>query len=219
MESFLKNVLTNKGNEYTHRYFVRFGKGQYNRRFLISLDRGASKIKIRASFELANDIVNFVNEINKNLKFSGKILIKDKVSGLEGKKKAGFFVYEISESSIEQFENAYYYLLDVNHSEIILKIKKSLPKPGKAEKKIDDKFCALDLDLKYLPQVKETFFWDVPDCKKAKIEHDVIIKEIEFPKNEKDPVKVRELAKRIGKIVRRINFDGKDTAKEYAIAA
>ncbi|MEK6849955.1 MAG: hypothetical protein AABX85_00075 [Nanoarchaeota archaeon] len=107
----------------------------------------------------------------------------------------------------------------MNHSEILLKIKKSLPKPGKAEEKIDNKFCALDLDLKYLPQVKETFFWDVPDCKKAKIEHDVIIKEIEFPKNEKDPVKIRELAKRVGKIVRRINFDGKNAEKEYAIAA
>lgn len=219
MESFLKKVLTNKGDEYTHRYFVRFGKGQYNRRFLISLNKVAGKIKIRASFELANDLVKFVSEINKNLKFSGNILTKDKVSGFEGKKKAGVFVYEISESGIDQFENAYYYLLDLNHPEIVLKIKKNLPKPGKAEEKIDDKFCALDLDLKYLPQIKETFFWDVAECKKVKIEHDVIIEEIEFPKDEKDPVKIRELAKRVGKIVRRINFDGKDTSREYVIAA
>ena len=217
MESFIKKILEGKNSPETHRYFIRFGKGNYNRRFLISVDRG-KKIKIRASFELANDLVTLVNEI-KDVKFSGKVLMKDKIQGKEGKKKAGVFLYEIEESKIEEYENAYYYLLNVNDSEIELKIKKALPKPGKNEEKIDDKFCSLDLDLKFWPKVKEVFFWDVPECKKAVIEHDLIITDIKLPEGEKDPVKIRENALRKGKIVRRMKIDGNDIKEEYSIAA
>src|SRR3989344_4623800 len=109
MDSFLRKVCENKGDEDSHRYFLRFGKGNYNRRFLISFQKGI-KIKIRGSFEWANDFVNFVNE-NKDLKYSGKVLTKSQISGQSGKKKAGVFVYEIQEGSIKEFENAYYYLL------------------------------------------------------------------------------------------------------------
>ena len=217
MQSFLKKVLSQKGDEESHRYFVRFGKGQYNRRFLISVNRG-TKIKVKASFELANDLVEFVKE-NKEVKFSGTILSKEKIAGKEGKKKKGLLAYEISNSSIKEFENAYYYLLDVNDSDIVLKIKKSLPKPGKAEEKIDDKFCSLEIEPKYWPALKEVFFWDVPESKKAEIEHNVIINEIVIQKNEKDPLKVRELAKRKGKMIRKIIFDGKTLEKEYPIEA
>ena len=57
------------------------------------------KIKIRGSFEWANDFVNFVNE-NKDLKYSGKVLTKSQISGQSGKKKAGVFVYEIQEANV-----------------------------------------------------------------------------------------------------------------------
>ena len=218
MESFLKKVLTRNGDADSHRYFVRFGKGDYKRRFLISLNKG-TKIKIKTSFEFANDLVRFVNE-NKKLKFSGKVLTKEKIAGKEGRKKAGLFVYEISESSIEEFENAYNYLLDANDSEIVLKIKKSLPKPGKNEEKIDDGFCSLLVDVKYWATLKNAFFWDLPDSvKKASIEHELKINEIILPKEEKDPVKVREKALRKGTIVRKMVVDDKETRKEIPIEA
>jgi hypothetical protein len=217
MESFIKKVLTGKSDEDSHRYFMRFGKGDYKRRFLISLNRG-TKIKVKTSFEFANDLVKLVNE-NKNVKFSGKILTKSKVEGMEGRKKAGVFVYEVSECSINKFENAYYYLLDVNDADIVLKIKKALPKPGKDEEKIDDGFCSLTADARYWPVLKNTFFWDVPECKKAEIEHELKINEIITPKGEKDPAKVRELAVRKGSIVRKMIIDGKESSKETPINA
>ncbi|HLF54013.1 MAG TPA: hypothetical protein VI544_02430 [Candidatus Nanoarchaeia archaeon] len=217
MESFLKRVLAGKSDADSHRYFMRFGKGDYKRRFLIRLNRG-EKIKVKTSFEFANDLVKFVNE-NKNVKFSGKVLTKDKVSGKEGKKKAGVFIYEVSECSLNEFENAYYYLLDVSDSEIVLKIKKSLPKPGKNEEKIDEGFCSLLVDKRYWPALKETFFWDIPECKKASIEHELKISDIVLPKGEKDPVKVRELAKRKGIIIREMEIDGKKSSKEIAVEA
>ncbi|MDP1695500.1 MAG: hypothetical protein Q8L29_01150 [archaeon] len=218
MESFLKRVLMGKGDSESHRYFVRFGKGDYKRRFLISLNKSA-KIKVKTSFEFANDLVKFANE-NGERKFSGKILSKEKISGKEGKKKAGLFLYEVSDVNIKEFENAYYYLLDSEDSEMTLKIKKSLPKPGKNEEKIDDGFCSLILDLKYWNKLKEIFFWDLPEnAKKAEIKHELIINDIILPENEKDPVKIREFALRKGKIIRKINMDSKETEKEFSIEA
>lgn len=217
MECFLKKILNGSSDSESHRYFIRFGKGDYKRRFLLSVSRG-NKIKLKGSFELANDFVRFVKE-SKDVKFSGRVLTKEKVPGKDGKKKAGVHVYEIEESSISEFENAYYYLLNANDSDIVLKIKKSLPKPGKDAEKIDDSFCSLELDMKYWPKLRETFLWDLPECKKAVIEHELIINEIVLPAGEKDPVKIRELAKRKGKIVRKITADGKEDSKEYPLEA
>tara|TARA_Y100000310_G_scaffold345152_1_gene462210 strand:- start:1460 stop:2113 length:654 start_codon:yes stop_codon:yes gene_type:complete len=217
MESILRKVIEGRGDEETHRYFVRFGKGDYKRRFLIKFNKG-KKIKIRGSFEWANDFVAFVKE-NKDVLFSGKVFMPDKIPGLEGKKKGKSFVYEIEESSIEEFENAYVYLLNVNSDDIVLKIKKSLPKPGKNEEKIDDKFCSLDLDLKYWEKVREVFFWDISDCKKCEIEHELRISDIEMPSGVEDPEKIRELAKRKGKIIRKITCDGKEQEKESELIA
>ena len=217
MESFIKKILTGKSDEESHRYLVRFGKGQYKRRFLIKLAKSA-KIKVKTSFEFANDLVRFVNE-NKKVNFSGKVLTKEKVNGKEGRKKAGVFVYEVSECSLEEFEKAYYYLLDVNDSEIVLKIKKSLPKPGKNEDKIDDGFCSLIVEPKYWNALKNAFFWDVPECKKAEIEHELNIDEIVMPKGESDPVKIREKALRKGTIVRKMNIDGKEISKKTPLEA
>lgn len=212
MNSFLKKVLTGNSDIDSHRYFIRFGRGDYKRRFLISLNRG-EKIKVKTSFEFANDLVKFVDE-NKKISFSGKILTKEKIPGREGRKKAGVFVYEVEKCSIKEFGNAYYYLLDADDSEIVLKTKKSLPKPGKDEEKIDDGFCSLTLDKKYWPVLKDAFFWDVPDCKKASIEHELKISEIVLPKGESDPAKIRELATRKGTIVRKIDADGRESSKE-----
>ncbi len=217
MECFLRNIVENKSNEESHRYFVRFGKGQYDRRFLMSFNK-SEKIKVKTSFEFANDLVNFVNGLG-NKKFSGKVFTKEKMAGMEGKKKGSVFLYEISDSGIDNFDKVYFYLLDCEDKELTLKIKKSLPKPGKDAQKIDDGFCTLVIDAKYWQDLKSYFFWDVPDCKKAVITHTLKINDIIFPKGEKDPVKIRELAKRKGFIIKKMNLDGKETEKEYPIEA
>lgn len=217
MESFIKKVLAGKNDEDSHRYFVRFGKGDYKRRFLISLAKGA-KIKVKTSFEFANDLVKFVNEIKK-LRFSGKILSKEKISGKEGKKKAGVFVYEVTDCFLDEFKNVYYYLLDAEDSEILLKIKRKLPKPGKEGDKIDDGFCSLIIEQKYWTALREAFFWDIPECKKASIEHEIKINEIILPRGEKDFVKIRELALRKGTIIRKMISDGKESSREISFEA
>jgi hypothetical protein len=218
MESFIKNVILKKIDPESKRYFLRYGKGDYKGRFLLSFDVAGEKIKLRSSFEFANDLVKFVNELNNQLRFNGKILTKNKIEGKLGRKKAGLLVYEVSDCDINEYPNAFYYLLDGGNNDISLKIKKGLPKPGQNESKIDDKFCALDINIKYLKQVKEAFFWDVSEGKKTIIEHEIIVDGVEFPKGEKDPVKIRENAIRKGKILRKINIDGKDNVIEYELS-
>ena len=214
MESFLKKAVEKKIDEDTKRYFLRFGKGKFNRRFLISFNKG-NKIKLKGSFEWANDFVIFAKE-NGVHKFSGKVMTRDKIPGMDGKKKGGVFVYEIEEEGIENFKNVYYYLLNANNSDIVLNEKKALPKPGKDAEKIDDGCCVLELDLKHWDVVKKTFFWDAPECKKCVIEHTLEINNIDIPSNTAAE-KIRERAVRKGRIIRKMECDGKMIEKIYEI--
>ena len=200
---FIKKIFEKKGEE-AHAQFVRFGKGVYESRAVLSLMK-TSKVKVKSSSEFANDFVRLAAGLG-DFKFSGIVLSKIELD-LPGKKKAGIYEYEFSGNSkqvLDIINKAYYLLLDVNDINLNLKIKKKLPKPGKGENKVDDKFCSLEADLKYWAQIKDFFFWDIPECCKCKISHEYEINEIVIPKNEKDFEKIRLNAKRKGKLRRKI---------------
>jgi len=213
MESFIKRLFKGEKDDSVHRQFVRFGKGKYEQRALLNLQKG-SKIKLSGSFEYANDFVKLVSELG-DVKFSGKVLSKTELD-LPGKKKAGIYEYDF-EGSSQDVKNldVYNMLLDGEGEGISLKIKKKLPKPGKSgEGKVDDKFCKLEADLKYWPKIKEAFFWDIPDAKKIKASHCYIIEEIVLPPDEKDPEQMRLKAKRKGKIIRGCIVDKQERKEE-----
>jgi hypothetical protein len=217
--NFIKEIFQGKSGNFAHSQFIRFGKGEYGRRALLSLWKTKS-IKIKGSFEYANDFVLFVAELGE-VSFGGNILSKEEIPEIKaiGQKKVGKWIYEvenISSSEIKKIaQKTYYFLLNGEGNGIKLKIKGKLPKPGKDEEKVDDKFCQMELDEKYYKTAKENFAWDLPDGKKTEIEHKFIINEIIIPKNgEKDFAKIREIAKRKGKIIRMANVDGKEIKKE-----
>ncbi|MBI2449868.1 hypothetical protein HYV49_06275 [Candidatus Pacearchaeota archaeon] len=217
MDCFIKKIFSNHPDEFVHRQFVRFGKGKYEQRAVIELRKG-NKIKLNSTFEYANDLVNLLKEFPA--KFLGIILAKDEIPGLQGKKKSGLYEYEINMNSqeLKKINNYYFQLLDAEGDGIKLRMKKKLPKPGSGEKKIDSKFCVLEADLKYWPQIKECFFWDLLDgIKKAAIRHTYIINEIVMPEQEKDPEKLRTLAKRKGTIIRLIESDSQILNKEHEL--
>lgn len=219
---FVKNIFNGEINDFVHNQFVRFGKGNYEGRALISLHK-TSKIKIKSSFEFCNDFVGFVSELG-NYEFSGVIISREEIKGLglNGKKTGGAYQYNIEKIESEKIkeikERVSFLLLNVD-KDIKLKIKKKLPKPGKSADKVDDKFCQLELDLKFWGKIKEEFFWDLPECKKAKIKHTFLIENIVYPQNEKDFEKIRLLSKRKGKIIRNIEVDGKGMKKEVNFEA
>lgn len=222
MDCFIKKIWQGEGEE-AHYQFVRFGKGRFENRAVLNLWR-TGKIKLKGSFEWANDFVQIILELDNDIKFSGVILSKQELQELSEfsvKKKKEIFQYDVSEVSCEKIkeikDKVYVMLLSGEGEEIVLKIKKRLPKPGKSKDKIDDKFCQLELDLKYWEQIKQAFM--LPECKKCKISHVFEINEMIMPEGEKDFAKIREMAKRKGKIIRKIEVDGKESEEEGGFVA
>ena len=220
--NFIKKIFFNDVDEDVHRQFIRFGKGEYNRRALLNLWKTKS-VKIKGSFEWTNDFTTFVADLG-DVKFNGSIWSKNEISELgAGKKKEGKWIYEVKDigsDDVRKYENEVYcFLLNGDGEGIKLRIKAKLPKPGKGEDKIDDKFCQMELDEKFYEKAKEEFFWDFPNAKKISVEHRFIINEIVMPQGEKDFAKIREMAKRKGKIVRTGDVDGQKVVKEINFEA
>lgn len=219
MRCFIEKIFRGEWDELVHSQFVRFGKGNYSGRAVLSL-RKNEKIKLGGSFEYADDFVIFASEFN--MKFSGIIMSREKLELENEKKKAGIYVYEVSEISSEKIneikDKAYHMLLD-GEGEISLKIKKKLPKPGKSGGgKVNDKFCVIEADLRFWNRIKEAFFWDA-DGKKIKVVHDYHINELVMPKNEKDFEQIRIKTKRKGLLIRKIEVDGKLIEKQKEFEA
>lgn len=231
--NFIKKVVKGEVDESVHRQFTRFGKGVYGGRFLLSLWK-TKKIKIKTSFEFTNDLVALCSEFG-NCKASGIVFSKQDISNvmkennIEGNsesKKGGvyfqsdIFSQELSGEQLKELEkNSYSILLDLEGEGFKLKIKKKLPKPGKNENKIDGRFCQLEVDQKFYSKIKEDLFWDLPDAKKINIKHKIIVENIIMPEGEKDFAKIRELAKRKGKIIREAEIDEQKITKEYEFEA
>jgi len=232
MDCFIKKIWEGKGEE-AHYQFVRFSKGRFEGRAVLNLWR-TGKIKLRGSFEWANDFVVMASELIDKARISGIVLSKENLSDMmsqnniqgnsESKKKGLFYKnniegQELTNEQIKKLvENSYTCLLDIEGTDIVLKTKKKLPKPGKSEGKVDDKFCHLELDLKYWPVIKEAFKF--PECKKCKVSHIFEIEQIILPEtDEKDFAKIRELAKRRGKIIRKINVDSRESEEEVEFVA
>ncbi len=221
MECFIKKVWNGKGDE-AHQYFVRFSRGTFENRALMGLQK-TTKIKLKGSFEWANDFSKVAAELGE-VSFSGTIFSKVELPELTqflSKKKEvkQYDVENLSSETVKQIQDrAYVMLLNAESENIKLKTKKKLPKPGKSgEGKVDDKFCQLEVDLKYWNQIKEGFM--LPECKKCKIKHNIIVDEIILPEGEKDPAKIRELAKRKGKIIRKMEVDKQETQEEKGFVA
>jgi len=220
---FIKKIFQDQADASVHRQFVRFGKGNYPSRAVINARFSGTQLKISSTYEFANDLVEFCSSIAAKLNVSGIILSKEKLNLENEKKKSGIFSYEINKDIgnlelKELTERAYATLLDCNAQGIELKIKKKLPKPGKSGgAKVNDKFCVLDLDMKFYVGFKEEFFWDIPGFKKARADHVYLIKDIIVSKElekEKNFDKIRQEAKRKGILTRKVLVDGKEFVKD-----
>jgi len=231
--NLIKKIFDEDIDEDVHLQFIRFGKGVYKGRFLLGLWK-TNKIKVKTSFEFANDLVLLCSGFG-DCKVSGIVLSKKDISDVMSKnnikgnsetKKGGLYYQnnipnqELKRDQLIELEKeSYFVLLDIEGDGFKLKVKEKLPKPGKSEKKIDDKFCQLEADEKYYSKIKEDLFWDMPEVKKINISHEVIIDEIVMPKNEKDYSKIREMAKRKGKIIRKATIDDKEIIREKEFEA
>ena len=230
--NFIKKIFEKKIDEDVHLQFQRFSKGEFKNRALIEVKKSKDKYTIKTSPEFAN---GFVKELAEKLgedktKVTGAIVSTSDLTGkLNFKEKKQFqgvkrylIEDEMSGSEILELLKKFpksFFGLSFSVGENILKIKPKAPKsgkPGKGDKKPKPDFCKL---ITTDAELGKSFVFEKSDFKKAEIAHDFIIEEIIFPEGEKDYAKIRELAKRKGKIIRKAVIDSEEVNSEKEFEA
>lgn len=227
--NFIKKIFKNQPDNSVHLQFQKFGKGEFRNRALINARKSGNKYTILTTAEFANELVREVaGKLGGNkARVTGAIVstndLKEELDFKEIKQFQGVKRYIIDEemdgdeilSLLEKFPKAFFALsFNCDKDSTSLKIKPKAPKsgkPGKKGEKPKPNFCKITTTDKMLA---EDFVFEVPDFKKAEIDHKFIINEIIQLEGETDYARIRELAKRKGEIIREALIDGKEIRKK-----
>ncbi|MFA7707637.1 MAG: hypothetical protein WCX73_01695 [Candidatus Pacearchaeota archaeon] len=237
MDSFIKKIFEKKSDELVHSQFIKFSKGEFKDRAMIRAKNISGKFSIATTYEYARELVMHLAEKlgeNKTHVTGALMSTLDLDFDYEERKMAmGVRKYmldrEMTGKQIldlcKRIDKAFFGLsFNVGETEMIISPKspKSAKGAGSAKKedakaKIDFiKIKTTDKDL-----VNSLIFDDeAKTFKNIEIKHDFIIEDIVMPKtNEKDFAKIREMAKRKGKIIRYLDIDGNKSKKEMGFEA
>ena len=231
--NFIKKIFDGEVDESVHLQFQKFSKGEFRNRALIEAKKTGKGYSIKTSAEFANGLVRTVAEKlgGESAKVAGAIVSTQDLTGeLEFKDKKQFqgvkrylIDKEMTGTEIinllEKFPKNFF-ALTFEVGNMKLKIKPKAPKSGKPGKEKDGgpkaDFCSLKTSDK---NIASSFVFEREDFKDAKINHVFFIDEIIMPENEKDFAKIREMAKRKGKIFRQAIIDGVEMKKEIEFVA
>ncbi len=233
--NFIKKIFDNQIDNFIHLQFQKFSRGEFKDRALIEAKKSGYGYKIKTSAEFANELVKAMagklgerktpvtgaiistSDLRSELKykevkqFQGvkRYLIDNEMSGKE--------ILEL----LEKFPKTFF-ALSFSVGEDVLKIKPKSPKSGKPGKEVEEikiDFCSLKTSDS---EIGKSFVFEKPDFSNALIKHIFVIEKIEIPeelKNSKDFAKIREESKRVGKIIRIANIDGKEERREKEFGA
>jgi len=221
--NFIKKVFDGLSDEEVHLQFQKFSKGEFRDRALVRVKCSGKKYTIYTSAEFANELVKVTAERlgDNRTQITGAIVSTSDLSGeLEFKDKKQFqgvkrYVIDKEMSGreivalLDKFPRAFF-ALSFDAGEDKLKIKPKAPKsgkPGKGKEKSKPDFCKLITTNK---EIVKSFVFEDFDFKEANINHTFLIDDIIIPeefKQEKDFAKIREMAKRKGKIIREAVID------------
>jgi hypothetical protein len=240
--NFIKKVQDKNFDETVHLQFLKFSKGEFKNRALIEAKNSNGNYTIKTSAEFANELVRDLAEKlgDKKTKVTGGIittinlkeipkyhdlLAQVKVKNFQGVKNYQIDLELSGKEIIEMIDTSpkAFFALSFSAGEDILKIKPKAPKSGKPGTKGDETpkidFCNLKTSDKKLA---ESFIFENPEFKTAKIVHDFIITSIDVPaelKTSEDFALIREKSKRVGKILRKAEIDEIKTQKELELRA
>ncbi len=229
MENVFKKIFEGKIDGDVHNEFVKFSRGVFNNKYLIEGKRQKDKFAIKTGYEFANYFVRkCLEKINGEVDVKGVMVttlnlnsdIKFAISNI--KQFAGVKQYmidcKVNSMDVLGLMDKYprvFYALSFSTADCELKIKAKVPKSGKPSNKNESEpkadFCSLktnDVEL-----VKDLFF-DFPDFKDIRVKHTIQIDSVILPPDEKDPVKIREMARKKGKVIRIIKIDGREEKRE-----
>ena len=235
---FIKKIVDKKVDSLTHMQFQKFSRGSFTNRALFKAKNSAGMYTISTSAEFANELVRIVADKlgEEKTDISGVIVSTNDLSGeLDFKDKKQFqgvkkYVIENQMSGKEiisllnKFPKAFFGLsFSAAKDETKLKIKPKAPKSGKPGSKGEETpkidFCKIITKDKKLA---EAFVFEKPDFKSAEIIHDFLINEIVVPselKDSQDFARVREEARKKGKIIRKGEIDGQKIREEIDFEA
>ncbi len=221
----IKNIFEKNIDEWTHKKFIRYGLGQFEKETFFMKKTGKG-VTIQAGHEYLDVIFDFLSGIiDEDVPLKGVIVTKKKIlpelqaQGIEPEKVTGkkyTIDITLNPAKFKEFVkafNQYALLLNLKSPNYVLKLKKSIPKPGK----LVEKFLTAKLPKKDYEAAKKLFLFDNPgsEFKTVEIKHTYIIDKIDVPKQyENDPAQARLKATRKGKIKRLVNIDGKTTETE-----
>ncbi|MSS74112.1 hypothetical protein EXS72_00525 [Candidatus Pacearchaeota archaeon] len=231
MDFFIHKLYKNVGDTLSHLHFEKYSRGSFTNKAIVQ----SKFVKGNYSFVTTNEysgefVRNCAEELGtKKTKIDGVIVstkalpsnIKHNgISQFMGVKKysiSGEFSGDEIIALCDSVPRAFIALsFSTDKSE--LKIKNKSPKsakPSSSDKeniKVD--FCKLKTTN---PEFAKKLFFEVTEYKTAEAKHTFEIVDIEIPKNETDPIQMREKAIRIGKVVRKLTIDGVDKSYTFPL--
>ena len=233
MDFFINKLCSGRSDHFTHLQFEKYSRGLFADKAIAIGKNSKGNYSFVTTSEYSGEFVRACAE-----ELGGA---KTKVDGVIISTKA--LPENIKHGGISQFMGVKKYAISGEYSghEIIsmcdsvprafvalsfstpkseLKIKPKAPKSAKPSSGSEDgpkvDFCKLKTTN---PEFARALFFDVTEFKTAQARHDLDIKDIEVPKDEKDPIKMRERAIRKGIIVRKLTVDGNESKKEYNFSA
>jgi hypothetical protein len=232
----MKKIFEGVFDEEVHANFLKFGRGEYENKYMLEGKRQAKKWAIKTSAEYANILVRKCLE-----KITGPIAIKgvivstvdlrdeipfklEKVSNFQGVRKHAMNT-EVEPSIILDLIKKYpkaFFPLSFSGDGFVLKIKPKAPASGKKGKDKNEgpavDFCSLKTEDE---DMIEELFFGAKDFKQITITHTISVTDIVYPSNmsELKPTEVREQAKRKGIAKRIINKDGVEEIIETKFVA
>ena len=230
--NFIKKVFDGDIDESVHLQFQKFSKGEFRNRAIIEAKKSKGKYTIKTSAEFANDLVRIVAKQlgSKSAKITGAIVstsnLKDRLDYKEIKQFQGVKKYLIEKemsgdeiiSLLEEFPKTFF-ALTFESENSKLKIKPKAPKsgkPGKGDTIPKAEFCTLKTSS---VEIGNSFVFEKLDFQKAQIVHTFFVNKIILPEGEEDFAKMREMAKKCGKIVRKAIIDEEEIVKEFEFSA
>ena len=234
--NFIKKLFEDKPDDECHRQLKRYGKGIYEDKALLDINKSKKNVKIKSSFEFAYDFVKLLAAtIKDRTKVTGVIITTKDISNELSFHPAGISQFagvksikvdnELSKDdilkSIANHPDALF-LLSFSTDYGSLKTKPKSPRAAKPSNKEGEEakadFCTfITADFMLL---EDFVFESRQNFKHAFIKHKLEINEVVYPEEyENDFAKIRELGKRTGIITREAIIEGNKIISKHNFSA
>lgn len=237
MDFFIKKIFEGKKDESVHLQFQKFSRGEFGDRAMVRVKNLKDNFVISTTSEYARDFVMIFGEKlgEKKVHVLGALISALDLTGFEYKEKkmamgARKYIIDSEMSGKELTELCKkipkaFFGLSFKGEDFDLSIQPKSPKSAKgasSSKKEENKskidFCKIKtIDKNIVNNL--IFDNEAKDFKNVEIKHTFLIEDIILPQGEKDFAKIREMAQRKGKIIRKLDVDGKKIVKEVDFVA